>query len=385
MQRNPVRILHVVGGMGRGGVETWLMHILRHIDRQRFSMDFLVHTDKPCVYDDEIRARGARIIPCLYPTPPWQYRHNFLTILKEHGPYDIVHSHVHHFSGYVLSLAQRAGVPVRIAHSHNDTTASVRNINLPRRFYRTMTERWVKRFATIGLACSIPAAEDLFGRSWQNDHRWRLLYYGIALDPFRQPVDRRTVRAELGIAPEAFVIGHVGRFAEQKNHTFLVDIAAEVIRRAQTTRLLLVGEGPLRRPMEAKARSLHLEKQLVFVGGRSDIPRLMLGAMDMFLLPSLHEGLPMVLLEAQAAGLPAVVSDVVSQEGDVLVGWGKRLSLTLPVSTWADAVLECQTWAERPFLDAPVTAVEKSRFNIQASVAELERIYTSEEARRKAA
>ena len=120
--RNSIRILHVVGGMDPGGVETWLMHILRNIDRDRFHMDFIVHTNKHCAYDDEICTIGSKIIPCLHPNQPWTYAANFRRIVNEHGPYDIVHSHVHHFSGYVLRLAKQLGIRTCIAHSHNDTS-----------------------------------------------------------------------------------------------------------------------------------------------------------------------------------------------------------------------------------------------------------------------
>src|SRR5208337_3468794 len=122
LSNGPIRILQVVGGMERAGVETWLMHVLRQIDRDRFRMDFLVHTDHPCAYDEEIHSLGSKIIPCLRPSRPWTYARNFTRILREHGPYDVVHSHVHHFSGYVVRLAHRAGIPLRISHSHNDTT-----------------------------------------------------------------------------------------------------------------------------------------------------------------------------------------------------------------------------------------------------------------------
>src|SRR5208283_2990654 len=121
-QKRPMRILQIVSGMDTGGVETWLMHILRRIDRDRYRFDFLVHTTKPCFYDDEIKSLGCRIIPCLHPSRPWQYAWNFFRLLKEHGPYDVVHTHVHHFSGFTLMLAHLAGVPMRIVHSHSDTS-----------------------------------------------------------------------------------------------------------------------------------------------------------------------------------------------------------------------------------------------------------------------
>lgn len=143
----PIRILHIVGGMNRGGVETWLMHVLRHIDRDRFQMDFLVHTTKPCDFDDEIRALGSQVIPCLHPSRPFVYARNLRRLLREHGPYDVVHSHVHHYSGWTLRIAHQAGVPVRVAHSHSDTFSVQAAAGLVRRGYLRLMRTLIHRHA----------------------------------------------------------------------------------------------------------------------------------------------------------------------------------------------------------------------------------------------
>jgi glycosyltransferase involved in cell wall biosynthesis len=369
------RILHVVGGMNRGGVETWLMHVLRSIDRQRFRMDFLVHTTAPCAYDDEIRVLGSRIIPCLHPKRPWSYARNFGRIMRDHGPYDIVHGHVHHYNGYVLRLAQQVGVPVRVAHSHNDTSRRQATAGLLRRGYLTSMKRWIAQHATVGLAASRKAAAALFGPAWKTDPRWRILHYGIDLRPFQDPVDQIAVRAELNIPPDAFVIGHVGRFFEQKNHTFLVDIVAEVARQEPRTFLLLVGDGSLRPAIEQKAGQARLADRVVFAGVRPDVPRLMLGAMDVFLFPSLFEGLGLVLVEAQSAGLPCIVSDAVPEEADVVKPLMRRMSLSQPASVWAEAVLAARDAALVVTQPEALTIIEKSPFNIQTSVRQLESVY----------
>lgn len=369
------RILHVVGGMNRGGVETWLMHVLRTIDRDRLQMDFLVHTTQPCVYDDEIRSLGSKIIPCLHPSHPLRYAYNFRCILKEYGPYEIVHSHVHHFSGYVLYLAKHAGVPVRIAHTHTNTVMLQSRAGLLRRGYLKLMRQLIERSATHGLAVSRKAAVSLFGANWQSDARWQLLYYGIDLLPFHTVPDPVTVRTELNIPTAALVIGHVGRFVEPKNHFFLIDIMAEVVRHKPEAHLLLVGDGPLRPAIAAKVAQAGLSRQVTFAGLRTDVPRLMMGAMDVFVLPSLYEGLGLVLIEAQAAGLPCFFSDVVPEEVDVVKPLVHRLSLLQAPAQWSTAILSLQKISSSIGQFTALQQIEQSSFNIWTSVHHLESIY----------
>ena len=371
----PIRILHVVGGMNRGGVETWLMHVLRHIDRDRFQMDFLVHTEKPCPYDDEASALGSKIIPCLSPSKPWLYGRNFKRILREYGPYDIVHSHVHHFSGYVLYLAKQAGVPVRIAHSHNDTSAIDAKAGLHRQLYLSLTKWSISWCSTVGLGCSCNAVADLFGAGWKTDIRWQVLHYGVDLKPFYDRVDSTGVRAEFGILADAFAIGHIGRFETQKNHLFLLEIAAEVAKQELKMHLLLIGDGSLRSDIEQKVVQMGLSDRVTFAGNRSDVPRLMLNAVDVFLFPSLHEGLGLVLIEAQAAGLPCIFSDVVPEEADLVRPLLQRISLSKSASIWAEAVMSARSGASAISQRDALAVVEKSPFNIAASVKKLTEVY----------
>jgi glycosyltransferase involved in cell wall biosynthesis len=374
-KQRPIRILHVVGGMNRGGVETWLMNVLRHIDRDRFQMDFLVHTEKPCPYDDEARVLGSKIIPCLSPSKPWLYARNFKRILREYGPYDIVHSHVHHFSGYVLYLAKQAGVPIRIAHSHNDTSAIDAKAGLHRRLYLTLTKWLIDRYATLGLAASYKVATVLFNRAWKTDSRWQILYCGVDLTPFRELVDSVAIRAEFGIPADAFVVGHVGRFEEEKNHQFLIDIVAEIAQREPKMHLLLIGDGSLRSEIQQKVIQNGLANRVTFAGLRPDIPQLMLGAIDLFLLPSIYEGLGLVLIEAQAAGLPCVFSDVVPEEANAVKPLVRRVSLSKSASDWAEAVISARSAASTITQADTLAVLENSPFNIAVSVQKLTELY----------
>lgn len=372
---DPIRILHIIGSMRLGGgVQAWFMRVLRHIDRRRFRMD--VQTMFSDVYDNEIRALGSKILLC----PPyrrlWSYARNLKRILSEHGPYDIVHSHVPGHSGYVLRLAQWAGVPIRIAHSRAADSPFLTRSGLLRRGYETLMKRWIVRYATAGLASSQMAATTMFGSAWGADSRyWQTLYPATDLTPFRAPVDPAAVRAELDIPPDAFVLGHVGRFTEQKNHALIVDVAAEVARREPRMHLLLVGDGPLRPAIEQKVAQMGLADGVVLAGFRLDVPRLMLGVMDVFLFPSLFEGLGLVLIEAQAAGLCCVFSDVVPEEANLVKPLVRRLSLLQPPSVWAEEILAARN--AEPGITQPeaLALVEQSPFNIRTGVKDLEKFY----------
>jgi glycosyltransferase involved in cell wall biosynthesis len=369
-----MRILQVVGCMNRGGAETWLMHVLRAIDQQRFQFDFLVHGTHPGAYDAEIAALGGRLVTCPSPANPLAYAHAFRRLLNECGPYDIVHSHLHHFSGFVLRLTRRAGISGRVAHSHLDSAHGDAGAPISRRAYVSVARRWIDRSATAGLACSDAAGAALFGRGWRNDPRWRVLHCGIDLVPFAAAPDREAVRRELGIPPSAFVIGHVGRFSDQKNHRFIVDVAGALAARTNDARVVLIGDGPLRTSIEEHVRRAGLTDFVIFAGAQSDIPRLMIGAFDVFLFPSHYEGVALALIEAQAAGLPIVCSDVISGETDVVTPLIHRMSLQCPPGAWADAILARRGGAAVP-REAAVTLIERSHFNIRESVHRLETFY----------
>ena len=373
--RNPIRILQAVGAMNRAGVETWLMHVLRNVDRDRVSIDFLVHTEEAGAYEDEILSLGSKVIRCRGAANPLAFRRNFDRAIREHGPYDIIHSHVHHFSGLLLRLAEGAGIPARIVQSHCDTTFRQSDAGLLRRAYLGASRRWINRYATLGLAVSRDSARDLFGPEWESDPRWRIFRLGFDFSPFRADVNREAVRAELGIPPNAFVVGHIGRFEEQKNHGFLMQVANELIRLEPRAYVLLVGDGRLRPMVERSLLEMGIADRVLLLGSRPDVPRLMLGAMDVLTLPSLFEGLPVVLIEAQAAGLPCVISDVIPDEGDVVGSLIQRLPLSRVASDWTQALLSAGRSAKPVKQPEALRLMEKSPFDIKASLAELEGIY----------
>jgi glycosyltransferase involved in cell wall biosynthesis len=367
-----IRVLHVVHRLDRGGVETWLVHLLRQIDRSRFAFDFLVHSAEPGAYDDEVRALGANIYPCLSPSRPISYARAFRKILREHGPYDVVHSHVQMFGGAVMRLAATQDVPIRIAHSHA-LPGLTPSTGWKRKAYLKLMRRWIDRFATVRLAVSRDSGTGIFSTDWMSSDYANVVYCGIDLTPFSEPTDDAALRSDLGLPECAVVVGHVGSFRPVKNHEFLVEIAAELVDREPCGHLLLVGEGPESSRIEAKVSRKGMSKRVHFAGQRSDIPRLMLGAMDVFVLPSLSEGLPLVGIEAQAAGLPTLFSDAVTDEVTVVPELVRHLSLSASPAVWADTLLEMR--AVRCRQSEALAMVAASPFNIAHGAARLEEIY----------
>jgi glycosyltransferase involved in cell wall biosynthesis len=369
-----MRILHVLGAMNRGGVETWLMDVLRNIDRSLFCFDFMVHTAQPAAYDEEAKKLGSRIIACPNPQKALRYGRTLKCILREYGPYDAIHSHVHHFSGWVLRLAREAGVPIRVAHSHSDTRPVDSKAKVIRKVYLGLMKRWIGLHATAGVAASEEAGLALWGSNWRRDPRWRILYCGIDLRSFHIACEKSTVREEFGIPEDAHVIGHVGRFDSQKNHGFMLKVLEFIVRQKPDVWLLLVGGGRLRHDVEREAISKNIGDRVVFAELRDDVPRVLLGAMDVFLLPSLCEGLPVAVLEAQAAGLRCLCADNVTREVSIVPGAVEFLPLAVGPQVWADRVL---TLLDEPrhHPEYARDVVTNSPFAIENSVAALCRFY----------
>jgi glycosyltransferase involved in cell wall biosynthesis len=302
----PLRVLHVFGSMERGGAETRTLEMMRRLDRRRYVFDFCVLSGVPGSYAAEIARLGGRVAPCPLRPGRVSFTPRFVRLVRA-GRYDVVHSHVHHFSGVVLLLARFAGVRTRIAHLR---TAHEQQGSGPLRgAYRSLGRRLLTWHATSVIGVSAAALESFFGEHWERDQRRRLIYNGIEGTRFAGHRDRARVRAELGIRSHAPVIAHVGNFTPAKNHDGLVRIAAAVVARRPDAVFLLVGSGERRSVIEDQVARGGLQRAFRFVGARDDVPRL-LAAADAFAFPSLWEGLPGAVLEALASGLPVVASPI---------------------------------------------------------------------------
>jgi glycosyltransferase involved in cell wall biosynthesis len=371
------RILHVIHGLEfDGGIELWLLHLLRQIDRRRYPTDVLVLNKPGGALEDDFRSLGCQILYCPH-SKLWATRRRLARILTD-APYDIVHSHVHHFGGFIVRLAARQGVPIRIVHSRNDTRRAERDAGALRRVYARLMRRWISRYATCRVAISVPAAEDLFGAAWQDS--CTIVYSGRDFSPFGRSGQGGHVRQSLGIPQDALVLGHVGKFHERKNHTMVIDVAAEVFRRQPRLCLLLVGDGREEGKIRERAHAAGIADRVVFAGARNDVPQLMEHAMDVFVFPSHYEGLGLAVVEAQAAGLPCIIADHLPGEIDVVPALIHRLPLDAGPAIWADTVLQT---AREPRIDRKeaLRTILASDFNIERSAAKIAEIYEAARAR----
>lgn len=314
--------------MDRGGLETLLMNCYRHVDRNAVQFDFLVHRYPRAAYDDEIEELGGVIhrIPRLNPINP-QYKKALVDFFTGHPEYKIVHCHLDCMSGIPLAVAKKCGVPVRIAHSHNSNQDRNWKYLLKRYF---MTK--IPGTATHFFACSKEAGEFMFP-----EQEVTLIKNGIDTKRFSFDSSvRRIVRDELGLGNE-LVLGHVGRFMPQKNHTFLIDIFAELHGQIPSAVLLLVGQGPLESQIREKVQQLGLTECVRFLGLREDVNRI-LQAVDVFVMPSLYEGLSLSTVEAQTSGAYCIFSDTIPAESRMADNV-EFVSLNAPASLWAEHIM----------------------------------------------
>lgn len=302
-----IRVAQIMGKMNGGGVEQVVLNYYRYIDRTQIQFDFVVDADSSLVPREEIEALGGKV----FIVPPYQRsisNAKALQALFSREKWPIVHSHLNALSVFPLRVAEKTGVPVRIAHSHSTSGAGEHVKNA----MKSVLKLFSKRYATDRFACSALAGDWLFGAGGN----YHIVRNAVDLDSFRfNEQTRDQVRRDLGLS-DAFVVGHVGRFVPQKNHSFLIEAFSRFSRIRQDARLVLVGDGELTTRVQREVEKLGVGDKVIFLGQRKDTSRLY-QAFDVFALPSLYEGLCLVGIEAQRAGLPCLMSDQITREVDI--------------------------------------------------------------------
>ncbi|MEG0307070.1 MAG: glycosyltransferase family 1 protein [Clostridium sp.] len=332
------KILHVTGAMNMGGTETMLINLYRKVNND-IIFDFISYSQTESYYDKEIKALGGNVIRLEEPNKSGFFKsiNDLRKIIKNNGHYDAVHTHMLFNSGIAMVAAFLSGVKVRVSHAH---TTSDNSITWIRKIYITVMRILIRIFSTNLIACSGAAGKYLFGHRIVRTKRCSIIPNCIDYEKFIDYEDRdRSIRGELGIAKNDIVIGHIGRFIPAKNHSFLLEIIADLVGRNPSVKCILVGDGDLRESIESGIKRYNLENNVYLLGIRNDVERIF-KSMDVFVLPSTYEGLGLVLLEAQASGIPCITSQAIQPEADLGIGLIKKLNLQANIEIWSKSILK---------------------------------------------
>ena len=361
----PIRIAQIMGKWLGGGVESVVMNYYRHIDRTKIQFDFICDSDSTDISYEEIEKLGGRVILI----PPYQhifkYNKELLKVFKENN-YKIVHSNINTLSVFPLRIAKKANIPVRIAHSHSTANKKELIINIMKQILRPLSKIYSNEY----FACTEHAGRWLFGNKAFDQGKVTVINNGIEDEKFvNKEKFRDKIKKELKYKNSDIVIGHVGRFMKQKNHDFIIDVFNELHQKDKNYKLMLVGQGPLMDKIKEKVNNLVLNEYVSFLGQRSDINELY-QAMDLFLFPSLYEGLGMVMIEAQCSGLPCIASTEVPEIAKVS-DYVFFLKLSRPIKEWVDFVNKSIKYKR----ETDISDFKKCGYDIKEEAKKLEKYY----------
>ncbi|MEW4354203.1 glycosyltransferase family 1 protein [Streptococcus pneumoniae] len=355
------KVLYYLNSLGSGGVEAYSIHLYRHINKDEIDLDIVTFQQREEFFDQELASLGGKKIPLVYERSrnKWKNRFQamkFLYRLAKSGEYDIAYFNFDAPASilkYPL-ICRLAGMKKIVVHSHN---ASSFNPSFLRKWIDAVGRKLSSLLVTEKLACSEEAALWMFGTT-AGVHD---IKNGIEVEEFvYNDSTRKQMRAELSISEDTFVLGSIARFHKQKNHVFMLSMFEKLLRVRPNSRLIAVGEGDLKQEMEDLAKELKIADKVLFLGARKDIPQL-LQAMDVFVLPSLYEGLGIVAIEAQAAGLKCLLADTVPKEAKIT---NHATFLPLKEEAWVEALADFKTYERCDMRQAIREAGYDSRYSV---------------------
>ena len=343
IMRKQIIVLHVVGRMDRGGAESRIMDLYRHIDREKVQFIFMQHTSERCAFEEEVESLGGKVyhVPRFNVKNYFAYKKAWKDFFEKHPEIQVVHGHMTSTAAIYLPIAKKAGVKVTIAHARSAGVDPGVKGKLTKFLRRNLYRKCDCRFT-----CSEIAGEAVFGNQKQEARRAVFIPNAIEVDKFEfSQKMREEIRKELNIE-NCFVIGHVGRFAAMKNHKYMIEILEQCAKLEQEkqlpeTKMMFLGDGSLKEEIQKLAEEKGLDSKVLFLGNRKDVHRYY-QAMDYFLLPSFYEGLPGTAIEAQASGLPGILSDAVTDEA-VITKLMQQRSVQESAAYWAEEIIKCYT------------------------------------------
>lgn len=367
-----VKVLYFIDRMLRGGIQTFVIENMKHMDKNKIQIDYLLLDDgvkyelEDTLKEMESNVYKLKGVWLRKPTDYFNYFKKIDDFFSQHNDYKVVHLHSSSKNFYILKSAKKYGIPVRIAHSHNIGFQSKNKIQI---MIGNLCKPLLKKYATDYFACAYLAGEWLFGKKAVKDGKVRVIHNAVEYEKFKFNEEKRIeIRNRLNIN-EKLVIGNVGRFSEQKNHEFLIDIFNEIHKKNKMSTLMLIGKGEKEELIRKKVKELGLENYVIFMGFCDNVNELM-WAMDIFLMPSLHEGLPVVGIEAQAAGLPCFMSKYVITDEVKITELVKFIELKQSPREWAEEILNSDLSRKNTKAE-----IEQARYLIMDTAKELENFY----------
>lgn len=365
-----IRILQIMSTLDCGGAENMIMQLYRNIDRRKIQFDFIVHKRGKCFFEDEVEKLGGHVyrLPRYNLLNHFLYKHKLKIFFKEHTEYKIAHLHIRSIASIIIGVAKKINI-ITISHSHS--TSNGKGI---KSIVKKIFQRNIRKKADFLLACSKESAEWLFGNKITKSNNCIILNNAIDTEKYIYDTKiRNVVRKEFKIDENDIVVGHVGRFAEMKNHKFLIEIFEELHKKDERYKLLLVGSGTLEEEIKLMVEKLGLSEYVTFAGVRNDVNNI-LQAMDIFVMPSIYEGLPVTLVEAQAANLPCLITDNISEEVNI-TNLVYRESLNNNSLIWANKIMDISSKSNRENYKNVIDKIKKSGYDIATTTEKLSNLY----------
>lgn len=375
--QQPIRVLHFIGSMTNGGAESYIMNQYRNIDRTKVQFDFLTTREGEFAFNEEIRRLGGKIYVVRSPKEQGAlgYMRDIVNVLKNDKRIKVVHSHTLYGCGYAVFAGFLAGVKMRISHSHN--TKKYTDGGLKRKLYQFVMRSLILAFSTNYFACGQEAGINLYGKRYLKSKKAKFIPNSVDIDRF-EPISAQQqsqLKQSLDIPGNLPVYTNIGRFTEQKNHKYQLKIIKALKQEGHDFRYLMVGQGELSDDIQSSARDMDIADKIIFTGPRQDIPAI-LGITDLFVMPSLYEGLPVTVIEAQTAGVPCACSDTITRQADIGLDMINYIDISdEDIQKWVQA---CISFPKKSSFkrDAIVQQLKQLSFDSKAGAQNLCSIYT---------
>ncbi len=370
------RILHILYNLERGGAQEWLVNIIRQLKDKEYQVDVLIFNEVESAIKDMILGFGSKIILCPNHRNPLLFSCNLYKILNKEPKYDAVHTHSSYHAGIELFVARMAGIPIRINHIRCDLLNTSQKPSLPKRIYQFIMRNLIKFSANKYVGVCDQAGKSMFGTNWLHNKKSQIVYSGIDFNQFNpSKIYNNKLRDDFKVPQNTKVIGHIGRFNVYKNHELIINVFYKLTKIDPNVMLILVGDGELLGKIKEQVISLNLQDKVIFTGIRQDIPEFISNLFDVFFFPSISEGLGRVLIEAQATGIPCLISNTIPQDTIFAPELIHILNLNTPIEQWVSKIQQLINPDNKIPKETAYQKANRSHLTIERSVEDTLKLY----------